>query len=152
MEVFYVAVLLIVLGVLLIAVEITTPGFFLAIPGGVFIVYGVLLLAFPWLLGVWWGPWLLAVLSIPVTLFVVFMYRRLAPPEKPVTTTKDTLVGKEGIVVERVRPHDISGKVRLGTEVWSATCPEDEGEIPPGTKVVVVDVNGVHLIVRRVRK
>ena len=39
----------------------------------------------------------------------------------------------------------IDGKVRIGSDVWSATS---DKVIEPGNKVVVVAVEGVHLIVK----
>ncbi len=143
-----VAYLLIVIGAILILVEIATPGFFIAVPGTIAILYGVALLLFPWLLETWWGPWVLLSLAFPLSVLTYLIYRRLSPPSPPVTESYSGLVGKRGVVVETVKPDSIDGKVRIGSDVWSATSSK---VIEPGTHVVVVGVEGVHLIVEPVK-
>ncbi len=143
----YVAYVLILLGVILIGLEIATPGFFIAVPGTIAILYGFTLLLFPWLLETWWGPWVLLLLSFPLGFITYRVYRRLSPPSPPVTESYEGLIGKRGIVVKTVRPDSLDGKVRIDSDVWSATS---DTVIEAGSKVVVVGVEGVHLIVKRV--
>ncbi len=137
--------LLLFIGVLLIIIEIATPGFFIAVPGTILIIYGVLLILFPWLIEIPWFPWLLLFLSFPIGYITYLIYRRLSPPSKPVTESYEGLIGKVGIVVETVKPNSLEGKVRIGSDIWSATS---DRVIEPGVKVVVIGVEGVHLIVR----
>lgn len=139
------AYLLIILGAILILVEIATPGFFIAVPGTISILYGLAILLFPWLLETWWGPWILLGLAFPLGAFTYYMYRRLSPPSPPVTESFEGLIGKKGIVVKTIKPDSIDGKVRIDSDIWSATS---EQVIEPGTKVIVVGVEGVHLIVK----
>lgn len=140
-----IGLLLIVIGVVLIIIEIMTPGFFIAVPGTILLIYGVLIVLFPWLLEIPWVPWLMLLLAFPIGYSTYLIYRRLSPPSRPVTESYEGLIGKTGIVIERVEPDSLTGKVRIGTEIWSATS---KYVIEPGEKVVVVGVEGVHLIVR----
>ncbi len=140
-----IGLLLIVIGVILIIIEITTPGFFIAVPGTILLIYGVLIVLFPWLLEIPWVPWLMLLLAFPIGYVTYLFYRRLSPPSRPVTESYEGLIGKTGVVVERVVPDSLTGKVRIGADVWSATS---KYVIEPGEKVVVVGVEGVHLIVR----
>jgi membrane protein implicated in regulation of membrane protease activity len=137
--------ILLVLGVILIVVEIATPGFFIAVPGTVLIIYGILLILFPWLIEIPWFPWLLVLLSFPIGYFTYLIYRRLSPPSRPVTESYEGLIGKKGVVIETVKPDSLEGKVRIDSDIWSATSDQ---VIEPGVKVVVVGVEGVHLIVK----
>lgn len=137
--------ILILIGALLILWEIFQPGFFIAVPGTMLIIYGFLLLAFPWIINTWWGPWLLTAMAFPIGWFTYYIYRKMSPPSPPVTESYEGLIGKTGIVVETVKPESIEGKVRIGSDVWSATS---DIVIEPGVKVRVVGVEGVHLIVK----
>ncbi len=73
---------------------------------------------------------------------------RLTGPDRP--TNVDALIGRTGMVTERIAPH-AAGMVRLGDELWRATLKHDgEGAaaIEPGATVVVDSVEGVTLKVR----
>ncbi len=138
-------IILIIIGALLILWEIFEPGFFIAVPGTVLIIYGFILLAAPWIINTWWGPWLLVLLAFPIGGLTYFFYRRISPPSPPVTESYEGLIGKTGIVIKTIRPDSIEGKVRIGSDVWSATS---DTIIDPGIRVKVVGVEGVHLIVK----
>jgi membrane-bound ClpP family serine protease len=56
----------------------------------------------------------------------------------------ESLIGKKGKVTKKIIPDEISGKVRIGTEVWSAKADEP---IEEGKYVEVVDSRGVHVVV-----
>lgn len=143
------AALLVLVGVVLDLLEVVVPGFFLAVPGTAAIIYGVLVALFPWLLEEPWGPWLLAALAAPLTMLTVLVYRRLSPPQRPVTASYEGLIGLEGVVVETVVPGEPRGRVRVAGDLWPAVS--REGALHPGTRVVVVGVEGVHLIVEPLR-
>ena len=137
--------LLILLGAILIVVEIATPGFFIAVPGTVLIIYGLLITLFPWILEIPYAPLIMTILAFPIGYITYLIYKRLAPPAPPVTESYEGLIGKVGVVVETVKPDSIDGKVRIGSDVWSATS---DRVIEPGNRVVVVAVEGVHLVVK----
>jgi membrane protein implicated in regulation of membrane protease activity len=54
------------------------------------------------------------------------------------------LLGRKGIVTCEVQPSTLKGKVMIDNDTWSATARE---VIPVGTRVVVKDSEGVHVIV-----
>ena len=74
-------------------------------------------------------------------------YQRLAVPEPPTTTVADSLTGKVGVVTIATEVGNMKGKVRIGSDIWSATSDEPLEE---GCKVVVEYSEGVHVHVRRV--
>lgn len=140
---------LIVLGAVMLLIEAYQPGFFIAVPGTVLIILGILLL---FGVDIFTSPWglILGVLTAIVAAAVtVWLYSRLAPGEKPPTTlSRDSLVGLEGVVVREVDDETLAGKVRIGSMEWSARS--ESGRIPAGRKVVVVHSEGVHIVVKEV--
>lgn len=147
MDAVSIGLLLVIMGAILIVVEIATPGFFIALPGTIAILYGIALILFPWLLETWWGPWVLLSLIFPIGLITFYIYRRLSPPSPPITESYEGLIGKRGIVIETVKPGSLEGKIRIGSTIWSATSDQI---IKPGKYAVVVGVEGVHLVVKPV--
>ncbi len=137
-------ILLVIVGIILLIAETHTPGFFIAIPGTVLVIIGIAYIFMPTM-----DPILLAIVTFVgamITLFGVMMfYKKLGEPEPPSTTTIDTLVGKTGVVIKKIEPNTLTGKVRIDSDVWSATA---DHEIKEGTKVVVIKGEGVHVVVR----
>lgn len=79
-----------------------------------------------------------------VALFYVRPLIRKWQGEKPERMTNvDSLIGKQGIVLEEVT--DRSGQIKIWGEVWTARSTDP---IPEGVKVVVEQVDGASLIVR----
>lgn len=130
--------LLIGAGLLLYLIEMFNPGFFIAVPGTVLIVVGILLLFFP---GLFDHPlsWLaLIVLAAASAWVTVRVYRRWAPPEKSTTTPSiDNIVGQLGVVDAAVSP--TGGHVRVAGELWRA---KSEAALAPGTRIKVVGLEG----------
>jgi len=60
-----------------------------------------------------------------------------------------SIIGKKGIVVEDINNVDYTGKVKVAGELWSATSSED---LAKGTKIEVIEVNGVKLKVQQIRE
>ena len=83
---------------------------------------------------------------MPVTLLTIKGYQHLARPEPPTTTVMESLVGKEGTVTVATEVGNMKGKVRIGSDTWSATSDEP---IAAGETVVVESSEGVHVHVRR---
>ena len=54
--------------------------------------------------------------------------------------------GSQGIVLEEIDPDTASGMVRVGSEEWRATS-RSGAIIPPGARIVVVEVSGSRLVV-----
>ena len=142
--------MLLVLGTIFLVVEAANPGFFIAVPGTVMIILGVLLL-----LGVdiFSGPLGLVVgvvAAVVVSILTILLYRRINPGETtPTTISRDSLVGMEGRVVRKVFPDSLSGKVLIAGQEWSARS--GSGEIQPGATVRVKASEGVHIIVEEVK-
>lgn len=127
---------LIGVGLLLYLVEALNPGFFIAAPGTVALVLGVVALFFPDFY-VYPLSWLaIIVLSGLSTFATVQFYKRWAPPGKSTTTfTVDNIVGQDGVAAT-----DIDGKrgtVRVRGESWNA---RSATPVPRGGSVRVTAV------------
>lgn len=147
MEPFVVAIALILIGALFLIIEAFSPGAFMVIPGTVLVIIGVIGLILPDFLFTLWSPLLALVIAVPITLVTVKGYQKLAEPAPPTTTVTETLVGREGVVVVPTENGSMKGKVRIGSDQWSATSDEP---IEEGASVVVEHSEGVHVHVRRI--
>jgi membrane protein implicated in regulation of membrane protease activity len=140
--------LLIIGGVILLLVEVNFPGFFATVPATVMIFLGVLQVAGVDISNPWMGGILGIIVAICAAIVTVWMYGRITPDESPTTLSRDSLVGKEGLVKVPVDATTLSGKVMLGSSEWSALT--TSGTIPAGKKVKVVSSEGVHIVVEEV--
>ncbi len=141
--------LVILAGTFLIGLEVFSPGFFLLVPGTVLIIIGILLLLgidiFSTNLGILAGVGI----AIAAALVTVFAYSRMTPPgQKPYTTSMDSLIGKEGLLIAEADAASLDGKVTIEGQIWSAKA--KEGKIPEGAKVRVISSKGVHIVVEEV--
>ena len=122
--------------------EIFTAGFFL-LPFGLGATVAAVLAFLQ--LGVGW-QW---AAFIVISTVAFFSMRRLSDKlthDPPVKTGSDRLIGKTGIVLERLVPDCPEGEVRISREVWRADAP-GHGVVPTGTRVIVDRIEGTHLIV-----
>ncbi|NMB79049.1 MAG: NfeD family protein [Methanomicrobiales archaeon] len=141
--------LLIIGGALLLLVEVYSPGFFVTVPATVMIILGVLQLVGVDISNPWMGGIIGITTAILAAVATVYLYGRITPNESPTTISRDSLVGKEGIVKVAVNATTLSGKVLIGTTEWSA---RSTGlAIPEERKVKIVDSEGVHIIVEEVK-
>ena len=63
-------------------------------------------------------------------------------------TNVDALIGKQGVVIQRIAPH-APGQVRVNDEIWRAeSAPDLQSPLEPGALVTVSGVSGVTLQVR----
>ena len=137
---------LIIIGVIFFIIEILVPGqTFLMVFGTFFCTLGVIAIAtgdetFTF------GPGIgIAVLMTVVAAVVTFaIYKKLGTVQKPTTTVAESLVGERGMVTKKIIPHEITGKIKVGTTEWSARSDE---EIEVGKHVEIVDSKGVHVVV-----
>ena len=137
------AVVLMVVGVALFALELFHPGALLLIPGSVLLAGGLLYLFLPsLLLNSWVGIVVVTAAAVAGALIEIPYYRHVSPGHPPMTTMPMTLVGKEGIVVVDVIPNTLRGKVRVGSEIWSANS---SIPISAGTPVRIVSGEGVSI-------
>jgi membrane protein implicated in regulation of membrane protease activity len=87
--------------------------------------------------------WGLAILMVALAVYSYVMYRVGSPTflMKP-KVAAETIIGNDGKVTRRLAPE---GYVKVQGVLWKATCVESELEV--GDDVVVVDINGLRLIV-----
>ena len=142
--------LLIVVGTLFLVVEALNPGFFIAVPGTVLIILGILLVLGIDVFSTPFGLIVAVLLTIAASIVTIWIYKKINPDTKsPTTISRDSLVGLDGMVLVKVIPDSLSGKVRVAGQDWSARS--EEGIIPVGSKVRVVKSEGVHIVVQEVK-
>ncbi len=138
----------IIIGILMLLAELSSPGAFILVPATVLLVLGFVGILAPDILISWWSPVITVIIVIPITYVTMRMYQKLAPPAPPETTVATSLVGMTGVVERAVEPNSLKGKVRIAHDVWSASS---EKPIEAGKKVVVKSSEGVHVMVEEVR-
>lgn len=141
-----VALIIVIVGALLIIVEAFSPGAFMVIPGTVLVIVGIVGYLYPDFLMSIYSPIVALAIAVPVTLLTVKGYQMLARPVPPSTTVSESLVGKTGVVIVEIEPDTLKGKVKIDSDMWSATSSESIGK---GVSVVVESAEGVHIKVRR---
>lgn len=144
-----IGLILIIVGIGMLIWEATVPGFFIAIPGTVILCLGLVGVMAPDIFFTWMSPVIALLVSVPMTIIVIKLYQRLAPPEAPTTTVGTSLIGKQGTVLVEVRPKAISGKVEVENQTWSATAGTT---IPVGTDVRIIESRGVHIVVEPIEE
>jgi len=150
MDSWVMGLIILVIGLIMLGIEVATPGqTFMAIPGTVAVVLGIIaMLLGPWLFSqFWYAPVIAVVIALPVTAVTIWGYQKLSKGHPPTTLVGDSLIGRQGIVTVDVVPDSIKGKVKIGNESWSATA---DALIPAGAKVEVVSSEGVHVQVARI--
>lgn len=138
------ALVLVVLGLVLLIIEATSPGVFMIIPASVLIILGALGLVSPEFLFSWWAILVAIVVAVPVTVITIYFYKFLGKTQPPSTTITDTLVGTTGIVLVTTIPGTIKGKIKIGSDTWSANSNQP---IEAGAKARVVRSEGVHVFI-----
>ncbi len=143
----YVGIALFLLGIALIAAEIFTPGFgVFGIGGGLALLLGLIMV------GIHREPWIeissdivkaVVIALIVIFTVVIFLIRRTV--RKPPVVGKEQLIGQAGVAVTGIAPR---GLVKIRGELWTATSKE---QIKEGGQVVVKDVKGIMLVVRKRR-
>jgi membrane protein implicated in regulation of membrane protease activity len=125
--------------------EMATMGFFLAPFAG-----GAVLAAIAAAAGA--GTLLSWALFVVGSLLLLGVVRPLArahlrtPPL--LRTGTDALVGRTGIVVERIADDGSAGSVRIdGDDVWTARAYDEDARIEPGTRVHVLEIRGATALV-----
>lgn len=146
-------VLLLALAIGLFVAELQAEGVGVLAVGGVlaFLLGSLMLFAprSPTMPDVRVNPWLIGVMTTGIAAFFLLALRAaMATRHRPVTTGIEALVGQGGIAETDLAPDALrAGRVRIGTEEWSALA-EDE-TIRAGDPVEVVGVEGVFVKVRR---
>ena len=146
MDPFIVAIVLIVIGLTLVITEANVPGGYLIIPGLDLLVIGIYGVIAPDLLFTWYTVLIAILLTIPVVIGTLLLYKRLGGSVPPSTTVTGSLIGREGTVTIETNPDNLTGKVKIGSDVWSADSDE---VLPVGTVVIVEASEGVHVHVKK---
>ena len=146
MDPLYVAIGLIVVGAALVITEANIPGGYLIIPGLDLLVIGIYGCIWPDMLFSWYTVGIAIVLTIPVIIGTLWLYKRLGGTAPTSTTVTGSLVGRTGTVIVETNPDNLKGKVKIGSDTWSADSDE---VIPVGTEVEVLSAEGVHVRVAR---
>jgi membrane protein implicated in regulation of membrane protease activity len=147
MEPTTIALSIIVIGTLLIIGETVSPGVYFIIPGTVMVVLGIVGYIIPDFLFSIWAPITMALVGLVVSIATIMIYKKLGNPEPPVTAVSDGLIGKIGTITISTAPDNIRGKVKIGSELWSA---RSLNPIEVGTVVRVVSTEGVHVVVEEI--
>jgi membrane protein implicated in regulation of membrane protease activity len=69
-------------------------------------------------------------------------------PGSGVRTGVDALLGKTGVVLERIGPRSQQGRVKVEGEDWRGASVDDT-VLEPGTRVTVIQVDGTTLMVEK---
>ena len=94
--------------------------------------------------------WVQVLAFIAVGLVLVIATRPLCRRLMKSSSTRtnvDALIGKTCIVTEEIRNLDEVGEVRIGGLCWSARAADAERVIAVGEQVVIMEIQGVKLIV-----
>ena len=100
------------------------------------------------------GLWLQIILFFVVTVLSIVAFRPIARKfinDKVEPTNADRIIGREVLVTERISNLRAEGAVSIGGMVWSARS-ENEEEIPKGTLVRVLRIEGVKVYVEEVKE
>lgn len=144
-----VTIVLLVMGVAFLLAEPVVPGMFISVVGVFFLVLAGFAAIDPSSVS---SP--IAVVSAFIASLLAFaglvlFYKRYGGGQPPETMVASSMVGKRGIVKEKVIPDSLDGKVEINNTMWSATA---DREIEKGTHVVVVESEGVHVKVKPIEE
>lgn len=92
------------------------------------------------------------ILFVAVSLVLLYFTRPIAVKyfnHGRVRTNVESLVGKQGIVTDRISNLHARGQVTVNGQEWSARSLDENAEIPQGAVVTIMAISGVKLIVRQ---
>jgi membrane protein implicated in regulation of membrane protease activity len=124
--------------------EMLTSGFFLAPFAVGAAIAAVLDLAGAGGLGSWIAFVAVSLLSLLVLRPIALRHVR-TPPQ--IRTGTAALVGKQGIVLERIANDEGAGCVKIDGEVWTARAYDDDEVIDKGARVHIVEIRGATALV-----
>ena len=132
--------------IVLVIVEILTAGF-----GSICFAVGAALAALAAGLGVDSIAWQIVIFAVVSLLTFIFLrpvvIRFLDKKSKDVKTNADALVGRKGIVSERIDAAQHTGRVAVDGDDWKADS-EDGSIIEKGTEVKIVKLDSIILTVK----
>lgn len=95
--------------------------------------------------------WLQLLLFVMVSVVSLIVTRPLVKKyvnSKVQPTNADAIIGREGVVTEKIDNVLGAGAVKVGGTVWSALSSSDDITIEPGTRIIAEEIRGVKLVVR----
>jgi len=134
----------IIVGVICLIIDLLmAPLFMLWVGGGCFVAALV-----AWLLPlVPWAPWAAFFVSTSVLLALGRPLARRMQEKDLTPSNVDSLVGREGIVLETIDPLANSGRVRVGSDEWRARADQ---RIEAGERITVRSIEGATALVAAV--
>ena len=136
------------MGIGLLILEIFTPAFVVACFGISALITSVFSL--------WWGL-KIQLVSFIVTTIIIFVGLRpmfltyLDSNKEEAKSYVESLIGKNGVVIEAIDPIEGEGRVKIGGEDWRAVTVNDE-KIEEKEKVNILKVRGTRLFVEKIKK
>jgi membrane-bound serine protease (ClpP class) len=94
-------------------------------------------------------PLVVAVGLISAVLFSIVVSFAVRAQRSPVSTGREALIGRIGEARTDLAP---AGMVQVAGELWSAELEGQTGNLPSGTRVEVVAVEGIRLVVREKKR
>ncbi len=91
------------------------------------------------------------IVFLGVSLVLLFFTRPLAQKyfnKQRIKTNYESLIGKEGRVVEKIDNFNNTGQVTVNGQEWTARAFDSEEIIEAGQRVIIRDISGVKLIVK----
>lgn len=89
---------------------------------------------------------LVFVISSIALLFLTKPFVTKITKKDAVVTNAYSIIGKVGTVVKEINVSEETGQIKIGSEIWSAIT-TDTNNIPKGTKVKVLEIDGVKAVV-----
>lgn len=90
------------------------------------------------------------VVFLVVSFVLLFFTRPIAQKyfnKQRIRTNYESLIGKEGKVIEKIDNFNNTGQVVVGGQEWTARALDGQDIIEPGERVIIREVSGVKLIV-----
>ena len=125
--------------------EIATLSFFLAPFAGGALVAAIVAAAFGGAAIASWAVFLVVSLTLLAALRPLARSHRRQPPQ--LRTGTAALVGRTGMVLERIANDEGVGCVRIDGEVWTARSYDDDDVIEAGKRVQVIEIRGATALV-----
>ena len=124
--------------------EIATLGFFLAPFAGGALAAAILAGADAGAFAQWAGFLVVSGVLLAALRPLARSHRRMPAQLRTGTAA---LVGKSGVVLERIANHEGVGLVRIDGEAWSARAYDEDQVIETGTRVEIVEIRGAIALV-----
>ena len=91
------------------------------------------------------------IIFLAVSIVLLILTKPLAKKllhNKIEATNAPAVIGRQGIVVEEINNIEAKGAVKVDGKIWTARTEEEQEIIPEGTKVEILEIQGVKVIVK----